>query len=170
MQRREGEHPFGDMGQLICLALFLAVWIGDSFFLRVSTFLSDVVPVYIRIVVLAASLVLAACLGGSGHRVVDPDRRTAGVVKTGAFRYVRHPLYLASILAFLGVALATASLLSLATCGGIAVFYDYIASYEEKLLLEKCGEEYSAYRRETGKWLPKIRRAVRDAKTRKPTG
>jgi len=34
MKEKEGEHPFGDAGQLISLGVFLVVWVGDSFFLR----------------------------------------------------------------------------------------------------------------------------------------
>jgi len=37
-------------------------------------------------------------------------RRSEGVVSSGAFRHLRHPLYLGSVLFYLGLALATASL------------------------------------------------------------
>lgn len=167
MHKKDGEHPLGDIGQLISLGLFLVVWVGDSFFLRVSTFLSDIVSVYIRLVLLSLALVVAAYLARSGHVVVNPEGRATGVVSTGAFRYLRHPLYLASILTYLGLAVATASLLSLAISAGIAVFYNYIAGYEEEALLAKYGEEYSAYRIRTGKWVPVIRRKVGYTGTRK---
>jgi len=157
MHRKDGEHPLGDIGQLALLGVFLVVWVGDSFFLRISTFLSDMVSVYIRLVLLSLALVIAAYLAGSGHVVVSPEGRAAGVVSTGAFRYVRHPLYLASILTYLGLAMTTASLFSLVISAGIAVFYNYIAGYEEDVLKAKYGEEYSRYRERTGKWLPVIR-------------
>ncbi len=32
------DHPWGDAGQIVLLILFFAVWIGDSFFLRYTTF------------------------------------------------------------------------------------------------------------------------------------
>jgi protein-S-isoprenylcysteine O-methyltransferase Ste14 len=81
-----------------------------------------------------------------------------GVVSTGAFRHVRHPLYLGSALFSLGLAVATASLLSMLVWLVIAVFYDRIATYEERLLEANFGDEYRAYRRTTGKWLPRLRR------------
>ena len=40
MKEKNGEHPFGDAGQLILLGVFLVVWVGDSFFLRKTNFLS----------------------------------------------------------------------------------------------------------------------------------
>ena len=32
MKEKRGEHPFGDVGQLMLVTLFLVVGVGDSFF------------------------------------------------------------------------------------------------------------------------------------------
>lgn len=156
LKERKGEHPFGDAGQLISAGLFLVVWVGDSFFLHKSTFLSHYLPLYVRLVVLSLALVVAMLLFRSGHFVVSHEERPNRVVETGDFRYVRHPLYLASILTYLGLTVSTVSLASFALFVGICIFYNYIASYEEKLLEAKFGEEYSRYKQRTGKWIPGI--------------
>lgn len=158
MKEKNGEHPFGDAGQLILLGVFLVLWVGDSFFLRKSTFLSEYVPLYIRLMILGLALIIAMYLFRSGHVVVSHEERPKGVVATGAFRYVRHPLYLASILTYLGLTASTASILSLALLVVIFIFHNYIASYEEKLLEKKFGEEYESYKKKTGKWVPRIGR------------
>ena len=83
----------------------------------------------------------------SSHGVVshsEPHRR--GLIFTGAFKYVRHPLYLGCILFYLGLALATASLFSLALWVAICLVYNYLASYEEKLLEAEFGESYRNYK------------------------
>ena len=154
MKEKNGEHPFGDVGQLILLALFLIVWVGDSFFLSKSTFLAVMVPLYIRLVILVLSLMTAALLFRSGHVVVSHEHRPTDIISTGAFRYVRHPLYLGCILFYVGLAVSTLSLFSLALVVLNFVFYNYIASYEEKLLVQKFGDRYSNYKRTTGKWIP----------------
>jgi len=156
MKEKNGEHPFGDAGQLILLGVFLIVWIGDSFFLHRSTFLSDYLPLYIRLIILGLTLAAAMYLFRSGHVVVSHEQRPNSVVATGAFRYVRHPLYLGSILTYLGLAVSTASLFSLALLLGIFVFHNYIAGYEEELLETKYGEGYRKYKMRTGKWMPRI--------------
>ena len=156
MKSKNGEHPFSDTGQLILLGLFLIVWVGDSFFLRKSTFLSDYVPLYIRLVILGFALITAVFLFMSGHVVVHHERRPDGVVSTGAFRYVRHPLYLASILFYISLTVFTSSLFSLMLIVVIFLFYNYIAGYEEKLLEVSFGETYKVYKKRTGKWVPKI--------------
>jgi len=156
MKEKNGEHPFGDAGQLLLLGVFLIVWIGDSFFLHRSTFLSDYVPLYIRLIILGLTLAAAICLFRSGHDVVSHEQRPNGVVAAGAFRYVRHPLYLASILTYLGLTVSTASLFSLALLVGIFVFHNHIASYEEELLETQYGEDYRKYKMRTGKWMLRI--------------
>jgi len=156
MKAKNGEHPFGDAGQLIFLGVFLAVWIGDSFFLRTTTFLSHVIPLSMRLFIFGLTLIAACYFFGSGHVVVSHHERPKSVLITGAFRYVRHPLYLASILTYLGLTISTASLLSLAILLGIFVFYNYIAGYEEQLLEERFGEVYRTYKERTRKWVPKM--------------
>ncbi|MBU0495238.1 MAG: isoprenylcysteine carboxylmethyltransferase family protein [Chloroflexi bacterium] len=158
MKERNGEHPFGDAGQLIGLGLFLLVWVGDSFFLHLSTFLADYVPLPVRLIAAGLALVLALGLFRSGHVVISHDERPKHILTSGAFRYVRHSLYLASMLTYLALAMATMSLFSLALIAGLFVFYDFIAGYEERLLEEKFGQEYKSYKVSTGKWVPGIAR------------
>jgi protein-S-isoprenylcysteine O-methyltransferase Ste14 len=156
IKEKNGEHPFGDTGQLISLGLFMVIWLVDSFFWRKSTFLRDYLPLYVRLVVLGLSFIVAALLFRSGHAVVGQRQRPNGVVETGAFRYVRHPLYLASILAYFGLTVSTASFFCFALLVGIWIFHNYIATYEEKLREAKFGKEYGEYKQKTGKWVPRI--------------
>ena len=156
MKPLNGEHPLGDIGQLISLGLFLVVWVGDSFLLRKSTFLSSDVPLLFRLVILGLALIAAVCLLMSGHVVTRHEKRPSGVVSTGAFRYVRHPLYLASLSSYLGLTISTMSIGSFLLLAGIVAFHNYIASYEENWLEAKFGEEYRTYKEKTGKWIPRI--------------
>jgi protein-S-isoprenylcysteine O-methyltransferase Ste14 len=162
MRVKEGEHPWGDAGQLVLLGLFLVVWIGDSFVWRRTTFLAGAVPLAARLAGLVLALGAATLLVRSGHRAVDHERRAAGVVSDGAFRCVRHPLYLGCALFYLGLAVSTASLVALALTAVIFVFYDHIATYEERWLEERHGDAYRAYRSRTGKWWPHWRGAQRE--------
>jgi protein-S-isoprenylcysteine O-methyltransferase Ste14 len=88
--------------------------------------------------------------------VVSHEQKPAEVVSEGAFRFVRHPLYLASLLTYLGLTILTASTISFLMIFGIFIFYNYIAGYEEKLLIAKYGEAYQLYRDKTGKWFPRL--------------
>jgi protein-S-isoprenylcysteine O-methyltransferase Ste14 len=156
MKEKNGEHPLGDSGQLVLLVLFLLIWVVDSFFLRISTFLSDDISLLIRLVILSLALIAAVYLIRSGHDVVNHGQRPSGVVSTGAFQYVRHPLYLGSIMFYFGIAVSTVSLFSFVLVALIFFFYNYIANYEENLLEDRFPEEYRNYKKKTGKWMPMI--------------
>jgi protein-S-isoprenylcysteine O-methyltransferase Ste14 len=156
MKEKNGEHPFGDSGQLILLFLFLLIWVVDSFFLEISTFFTNYISRYIRLIIMGVILLCSVYLIRSGHAVVSHGQHLSGVVSTGAFQYVRHPLYLGSIMFYLGLAVSTVSLFSLGLVVVIIIFYNHIASYEEKLLEDRFHEEYRKYKKKTGKWVPLI--------------
>ncbi len=130
-------------------------WGGDSFFLHLSTFLTDQLPWSVRLIFLVAGIAAAAFLFKSGPGVVSHSPRSGGLVSDGAFKYVRHPLDLGCILFYLGLALSTASFFSLVLWVAICIFYNYLASYEEKLLETQFGESYIIYKEQTGKWMPR---------------
>ena len=80
----------------------------------------------------------------------------SGPRSAGAFKYVRHPRYLGIILVYPGLALGTFSLFSPVLRVAICIFYNYLASYEERLLEARFGGSYRSYREKTGKWLPRM--------------
>ena len=152
------EHPYGDSGQIIALIIVLMIWIFDSFFFRFSMFLADCLLLYIRLILAALFFVIAGSLARSGLRVVfkevrDPPR----VINTGVFSYLRHPIYLAALLLYLGFFFTTLSLISLALLVVIFVFYDYLATFEEKQLEQRFGQEYLNYKEKTPKCFPRLR-------------
>lgn len=153
---KQGEHPFGHAGQWVCLGVFLTVWVVDSFLLHWSTFLGWHVPLVFRLGLAGMALVAASWLFRSGHVVVAHGHPADAVVRSGAFRYVRHPIYLASLLVYLGLIVSTLSLAGLGVLVGVFAFYNHIAGYEEELLLARFGEAYRAYRSSAGKWVPRI--------------
>ena len=154
MKEKNGEHPLGDAVQLMFFGLFLVIWILDSFVLQRSTFLADDIPLVLRLIIQGLLLAAAAYLFKSGHVVVSGQQRPTAVVSSGAFRYVRHPLYLGSILIYFGLTVSTMSLFCLAVLVAISLFYNYIAGYEERLLEAKFGQAYITYKQNTGKWVP----------------
>jgi protein-S-isoprenylcysteine O-methyltransferase Ste14 len=152
-----GEAPLNDEIQLVLLIVFLAVWCIDSFWIRQTIFLSAFVPLFIRICLGIFLLFWSVYLTWYGLAIIfGEERATPNVVRKGPFSYVRHPIYLASILFYLGITALTFSLASLALSIVAMIYYNFAAIYEEKLLITKYGEEYKKYRAEVGRWLPKL--------------
>lgn len=77
------------------------------------------------------------------------------LVISGAYRFVRHPIYSGVLLAVLGFALITMSPLRLALWAVLFVFFDLKARREERWLQEKY-RDYAAYRKRVRRFVPWI--------------
>jgi len=104
-----------------------------------------------------ASLLRRHCfrmLGTSftGVVLVKPGQ---AVVERGAYRWIRHPAYMAGALLFVGIGLALGNWASLLTLLlSVAVVYGYRVTVEERALLATLGEPYRAYARRTKRFIP----------------
>jgi protein-S-isoprenylcysteine O-methyltransferase Ste14 len=157
-----GEHPYGDLGQIVILCSFLLIWILDSFVFHYSTILSRYVPFYLRLIVAGLIFAYAIYLANSGHRAVSDDVQSSTQLLTdGAFARVRHPLYLASLLFYLFLIAASLSLISMLLFIGVFIFYNTIAAYEENYLKSEFGQNYLDYKRAVPKWIPRLRKSSR---------
>jgi len=150
-----GEHAFSDIGQLIFLVVFLVVWIADSFVFKYSTFLTQYISNYIRVPIALIVLIISGLLAWTGLKIVFREtREEPQVITTGVFSIVRHPIYLSSILLYLGFILLSLSLLSALVWILIIVFYYMISRYEEKLLIQRFGSAYEEYKKKVPMLLP----------------
>ena len=151
-----GEHRWGDTLQLIFLAIFLGIWVTDSFVFHYSDGLAEHVR-YVRLALALLVLIFAWWLARSGMRAVFGTKRDKPeVIQTGPFRFVRHPIYLGAILLYLGLVIFTLSLASAAFLIVIIAGYIYIARYEERILTEAFGEDYREYMKKTGMLFPRL--------------
>ncbi len=84
-------------------------------------------------------------------------RREHTLVVHGPYRWVRHPLYTVGFIAFIGFSLLSAiwftGMMLVLGFGVLALR----TPLEEKRLVERFGEEYRAYMRRTGRYLPRLR-------------
>ena len=89
-----GEHTLGDLGQIVIFCLFMAVWISDIV-LKYSNFLNNYLPAFLQIILGALILILAAYMAVTGmNTVFGKNSQNTRVIKTGVFKYTRHPIYL----------------------------------------------------------------------------
>ena len=90
-------------------------------------------------------------------------RREHTLVKSGPYRWVRHPFYDAVGLAILANSLTAANWFILAT--GVSAFSLMIvrARTEEEHLLKRFGDSYRRYAESTGRLMPRIRTTRRGA-------
>jgi protein-S-isoprenylcysteine O-methyltransferase Ste14 len=93
-------------------------------------------------------------LGSAWSFVPKADRGT-GLVTTGPYRLVRHPIYLGFVLLATGQALAFGSWPALMiVLLGIVPTFTWRARAEEKLLSRTFGERYAVYQKRTKMIIP----------------
>lgn len=105
-----------------------------------------------------AGLVLRsrAELGRAWSLLPEADQ-DVGVVTTGPYRIVRHPIYLGLTLLAIGEALAFGSWLAFfIVLSGIVPTFAWRARAEETLLSRTFGERYAVYRRRTRMIIPHL--------------
>jgi protein-S-isoprenylcysteine O-methyltransferase Ste14 len=108
--------------------------------------------------VAGAALVLRSRteLGPAWSFVPKADQGT-GLVTTGPYRLVRHPIYLGFALLAMGEALAFGSWPALMiVLSGIVPTFAWRASAEEQLLDRTFGERYAVYRQRTKMIIPHV--------------
>ncbi|MEM2119149.1 MAG: isoprenylcysteine carboxylmethyltransferase family protein [Candidatus Bathyarchaeia archaeon] len=76
------------------------------------------------------------------------------LITWGPYKYVRHPSYLGYFLMFLSLPLTWPSIITLVPLAAIPG-YIKVAVKEEELLTKRFGENYLAYKKKTGRFLPK---------------
>ena len=87
-----------------------------------------------------------------------PVAPTERLVVTGAYRYVRNPMYVAVVSAIVGQALLLGQPVLLTYAALVAFFVvSFVRLYEEPVLLRQFGEEYASYRRAVPGWVPRLR-------------
>ncbi|HYX38087.1 MAG TPA: isoprenylcysteine carboxylmethyltransferase family protein [Oligoflexus sp.] len=83
------------------------------------------------------------------------------VIRDGVYKHVRHPIYAAFILFFLGIAITTANPITLLNWLVLGAYYVRSARFEEKALLEKF-PVYEKYSKSTGRFIPRIVQSKND--------
>jgi protein-S-isoprenylcysteine O-methyltransferase Ste14 len=86
-----------------------------------------------------------------------PVAPTERLVVTGAYRYVRNPMYLAVLSAIVGQGLLLGQTVLLGYAALVALLVvSFVRLYEEPALRRQFGEEYESYRRAVPGWLPRL--------------
>jgi protein-S-isoprenylcysteine O-methyltransferase Ste14 len=154
------EHPLCDKVQLLMVIMFFVVWgidFLDFFMFDYSTVIFQALTFPPLLIVTILSLILSSYLVSKSHKAVleqvqDPPQ----LVDSGVYAWVRHSMYLGTLLFCLAFIFISGSLVSIGIWIAFFVFYDRMATYEEKSLVEILGEPYIAYQKRVAKWLPGV--------------
>lgn len=91
---------------------------------------------------------------GSAWNVLYKSSRKGMLATTGAYRYIRHPQYLAFILVIIGFLLQWPTFITLIMAPILVARYILLARSEEREMLKKFGPTYENYRNKVPSFLP----------------
>jgi protein-S-isoprenylcysteine O-methyltransferase Ste14 len=148
----------GEWYVLAQVALFLLVVAGPrtaSWLPAWPDFLRTASPIAGTVLIIGGVLWAIAGAAGLGRSLTAlPCPKDGGtLIDTGAFAFVRHPMYCGGIWAAVGWTLCTQSLLTLGYAAVLTVFFDVKASREERWLSETF-PGYPAYQARVKKLIP----------------
>jgi len=105
------ENPINDRAQIVFVIVFLIVWGVDTFILHYSLTLLGLISLFISVPIGVFSFIIGVYLVWKSESVVF-SQKEAKVIDTGVYGWVRHPMYLGTLLIFLGFTVSTLSILS----------------------------------------------------------
>src|SRR5262249_19094110 len=85
---------------------------------------------------------------------ITPFTESTALIRHGLYRWTRNPMYVGAVLLVSGVAILLGSLTPLLVAVLFAlILQEGFIRHEERLLEQRFGEEYRAYRRSVRRWL-----------------
>jgi len=131
---------------LVLLFVFILAIVIDIYFLKIPNSFFQLLSLWTRISLGLIIIFIGGVFVERGLKTVFSEtREKPHVIKKGVFKIVRHPVYLGSILTYLGFLIFSMSIIGIAVWLIIILFYYFISIYEERLLLQKFGNEYRNY-------------------------
>jgi len=160
----------------VALALIAPFWFGGiALYLILPTwimFLSIPLPDSFRLIMVGVAalsipfdLWALRTLGKNWVHALDQSgflrRKEAKLVTNGPYRYVRNPIYLWSFVIIIALSLVGANwLLVVPSLLMVTMLYAQVGR-EERMLMDKFGDEYREYMKRTPQFIPKFRHETR---------
>lgn len=117
----------------------------DAFFVK---------PIGLALIILGFVLLVWAVVNlGTSWRLGISEANPGNLVKSGIFRYCRHPIYVFFNLYFLGTFLIRGNLVFLIFWVAVAAILHYQAISEEKYLTKIYGKSYVDYSKQVGRYI-----------------
>jgi len=111
----------------------------------------------LRWIVFSLSIAGALALAIWSMISLPPDKRGAALVTTGAYRYLRHPIYATLVSCFhFGLAILLDNWIYLLWAVITYCIWHWNIASEERLMRRAFPNEYEAYCKKTGRFIPRL--------------
>lgn len=131
----------------VVVPLFISPLISQNRF-NMSGFIS--LPIGIILLAIGLIIIIFAFLKIG---IVPSLRQKSNIITSGIYGIVRHPVYSGTVIAVLGWTILLKSTISILYFPFLFLLYFLITVFEERILIEEYGEEYTNYRKKVTKRL-----------------
>jgi protein-S-isoprenylcysteine O-methyltransferase Ste14 len=140
---------------LVQLASHPATGWLTAFFLPHMVLPSSFLLIAVRVAGSACLVAGLLLFFGCALQIYSAKFRRKGAVTNGAYRFIRHPQYLALAVAGIGLTILWPRFLSMALWCVMVLLYYHLAKDEERRVLKDYAETYRPYLEGTGMFLPR---------------
>ena len=138
---------------LICFILIIMVYYLEGYLGIAKMSISDLVSKVVFIITIILTLVFFTW----GIISLPGKKRGVDLVTSGAYKYIRHPLYASFIVFFIfGLSIFLKSYGVLISWVSLIFVCGKIVENEEKYCISLFGKEYKKYKDRTKKFIPRI--------------
>ncbi len=138
----------------------LSVWVLGLFYLRIPT-ANGVAATVLLVASVALYEWARHTAWGRRFGIAWSDRVPEAVCAEGPYRWVRHPLYVSYLVAFLAALVALPHWLTASVfLANVALFAHAARHDERQIAASALAADYAAYRERTGMFLPRLSRSA----------
>ncbi len=158
MKRHEGherEIPHAHIYHALLPIIFIAIWFLDSQIFHITTILNDYMPLAIRLSLFIVILAIAIIFILLSHRALFRSHQPPdSLITTGILAYTRNPMYFGFLLIYVSFMFLSISIISIGFFFLVFLVYNKMVNFEEKILENMFGEQFSDYNKKVSKWMP----------------
>src|SRR5688572_25504278 len=161
ISHKEEGYLFATILRLAGLALWIST-LGYLIFPAYFQWASMPLPTWLRwtgvVTGALCSLLMYWTLSSLGKNLTDTvvTRAEAKLITNGPYRWIRHPFYVTAALLMASVTLLTANWLIGLSSAAVLAFLSVRTPKEEKMLIERFGQQYRDYMARTSRFIPRI--------------
>jgi len=152
------EMPHTHLYHILLPLIFMGIWMIDTFFLHLTTWLNFIVYPLVRLVFFIIIVCIGIIIIQLAHKTLfEGNKPSDTLLMEGILRHVRNPMYLGIILFYITILFLSISAISIIFFIFAILVYNKMVNYEENILEKKFGKEYIEYQKKVPKWIPSIK-------------
>ncbi|MCL6473081.1 MAG: isoprenylcysteine carboxylmethyltransferase family protein [Firmicutes bacterium] len=157
LEIRKKDRLFIVFGSIIW-GVVIVVTTLDFIFIQLPTYHFDIIVFIGVVLVLAGTTIrqIAKRTLGRSYTYTLKTLENQKLIKTGIYRFIRHPGYIGTLIADLGIPLLFHSLYGFLVVLLLIPLFVYRMGVEEKMMIMKFGDEYRDYMKHTCRLIPHV--------------